>query len=95
MGNAILALHIKVFSLEIALPFAVVRRQRWKAKHTYINGRRLGFVGTGMTLFGNWIKWLVLIILTLGIYSFWVAPRITKWVVENTDFDPIQGTLGA
>ncbi len=23
---------------------------------------------------------------TLGIYSFWVIPRLTKWVVESTDF---------
>ena len=87
-GTAILAFVVTVLSLGIALPFAIVLRQRWKAKHTYINGYRLIFVGTGMSLFGNWLKWLVLIIVTLGVYSFWVVPRITKWVVENTDFDP-------
>ena len=31
--------------------------------------------GTGMGLFGNWLKWWFLIIITLGIYSFWVVPR--------------------
>jgi uncharacterized membrane protein YjgN (DUF898 family) len=46
------------------------------------------FVGTAMGLFGNWLKWLLLSIITLGIYLFWVGPRIQKWVVENTDFDP-------
>lgn len=88
LGNAILAFLITVLSLGIALPFAIVLRQRWKTKHTYVNGRRLIFLGTGMGLFGNWIKWFLLIVVTLGIYSFWVAPRVTKWVVENTDFDP-------
>lgn len=34
------------------------------------------------------IKWLLLCVITLGIYSFWVGPRIQKWIVENTDFDP-------
>ena len=41
-----------------------------------------------MGLFGLWIKWFLLIIITVGIYSFWVAPRIQQWKVENTDFDP-------
>ena len=27
-------------------------------------------------------------IITQGIYSLWVVPRVQKWVVENTDFDP-------
>jgi uncharacterized membrane protein YjgN (DUF898 family) len=39
-------------------------------------------------LFGLWIKWFLLTIITLGIYLFWVRPRIQKWIVENTDFDP-------
>jgi hypothetical protein len=25
--------------------------------------------------------------LGVGIYGFWVMPRVTKWIVENTDFD--------
>jgi uncharacterized membrane protein YjgN (DUF898 family) len=39
-------------------------------------------------LFGLWIKWFFLCVITLGIYSFWVAPRVQKWKVEHTDFDP-------
>ena len=95
LGNAILAFLITVLSLGIALPFAIVLRQRWKTKHTYVNGRRLIFLGTGIGLFGNWIKWFLLIVVTLGIYSFWVAPRITKWVVESTDFDPAHSPIAA
>lgn len=41
-----------------------------------------------MGLFGNWIKWLLLSIVTLGIYLFWVGPRIAQWKWEHTDFDP-------
>ena len=49
-----------------------------------------------MGLFGLWIKWFLLIVVTAGIYSFWVAPRIQQWKVENTDFDPTRqpNTLG-
>jgi uncharacterized membrane protein YjgN (DUF898 family) len=88
IGTALLAFLVTLLTLGIALPYAIVLRQRWRTKHTYINGHRLVFLGTGMSLFGNWIKWLLLIIITVGIYSFWVMPRLTKWVVENTDFDP-------
>ena len=40
-----------------------------------------------MQLFGLWVRWFLLTIVTLGIYGFWVAPRVHKWIVENTDFD--------
>jgi uncharacterized membrane protein YjgN (DUF898 family) len=86
LGTAILGFIITLFTLGICYPFALVLRERWKAKHSYIEGKQLVFTGSAIGLFGNWIKWLLLIIITLGIYSFWVGPRIRKWVWENTDF---------
>ena len=86
LGTGILGLLITVFTLGICYPFALVLRQRWRAKHSYIDGKQLIFTGSAWGLFGNWIKWLLLIIITLGIYSFWIAPRIQKWVWKNTDF---------
>ncbi|EJP21595.1 PF05987 domain protein [Streptococcus oralis SK304] len=44
--------------------------QNWKVKRTVIDGRRLYFDGTGSRFFRNWIKWFLLTIITLGIYSF-------------------------
>jgi uncharacterized membrane protein YjgN (DUF898 family) len=87
-GTALLAALITIVTLGICYPFALVLRERWRAKHTYIDGHRLVFTGTGLGLFGLWIKWLLLILITLGFYGFWVAPRIQKWKVEHTDFDP-------
>ncbi len=88
LGTALLAALITVFTLGICFPFALVLHERWKAKHTYIEGRRLMFTGTGMGLFGNWIKWWLLIIITFGIFSFWVGPKIQKWKTEKQAFDP-------
>lgn len=87
-GTGILAFLVTVASLGFAYPFALVLRERWKAKHTYIEGRQLIFTGTGLGLFGNWIKWLLLTFVTFGIYSFWVVPRLSKWKVEHQAFDP-------
>lgn len=96
LGTGILAALITICTFGICFPFALVLLERWRAKHTYIDGRRLLFSGTGMGLFGLWIKWLFLCFITFGIYSFWVAPRIQQWKVENTDFDPTwqPNTLG-
>ena len=86
VGTSILAFLITVVTLGIAYPYALVLMQRWKAKHTFVEGKQLVFTGTGIGLFGNWIKWFLLCVITLGIYSFWVQPRLTKWIVEHTDF---------
>lgn len=35
-------------------------------------------VGSTPGLIGHWIKWLLVSVITLGIYSFWVYPRLQK-----------------
>jgi uncharacterized membrane protein YjgN (DUF898 family) len=84
IGTGILAFLITVFTLGICYPFAFVLRERWRAKHSFIDGRQLIFAGSAVGLFGHWLKWFVLIIITLGIYSFWVGPRLYRWKWENT-----------
>lgn len=86
LGTSILAVLITLVTLGIAYPYALVLMQRWKAKHTFIDGKQLTFTGTGLGLFGHWIKWFLLCIITLGIYGFWVQPRVVRWTVEHTDF---------
>lgn len=77
---------ITLATLGICYPWAVVMTYRWKAKHTFLNGRQLQFNGNAWSLFGQWIKWFLLCIITFGIYSFWVYPRLTRWAVENQGF---------
>lgn len=54
------------------------------ATHTTIDGHQLTFDGTGGQLFGNYIKWLLLCIITLGIYSFWLTIKMKQWVTKHT-----------
>lgn len=88
LGTALLGFLITVVTLGICYPYALVLNERWRAKHSYIDGQRLIFTGTAVGLFGTWIKWLALTFLTLGIYLLWVGPRIVQWKWEHTDFDP-------
>ena len=88
-GTAFLATLITLFTVGICYPFSLVLRERWKAKYTYIDGRQLVFDGSAWALFGNWLKWVLFTVLTVGIYSFWVRPKLTQWIIENTDFAPV------
>ena len=86
IGVNLLAVLITFVTLGIAYPAAVCMRERWLAKNTIINGHRLNFDGTGWQLFGNYIKWFLLCIVTLGIYSFWLNIKMKQWIVSHTHF---------
>ena len=58
----------------------------WKINHTVVEGRRLQFNGSAVGLFGNWIKWFLLTIITFGIYGFWLSIALEKWKAKNTTF---------
>ena len=60
----------------------------WEIKHTVIDGRRLYFDGTALQLFGKWILWLLLSIVTFGIFLFWVGIALRKWKAKHTHFVP-------
>ena len=86
LGTTLLGFLVTVVTVGICYPFALVLMQRWKAKHTYIDGQQLVFTGSAVGLFGHWIKWFLLSVITLGIYLFWVAPRLQRWITVNTEF---------
>jgi len=86
LGTGLLGFLITLVTLGICYPFAVVLKERWRAKHSFIDGRQLVFTGSAWGLFGRWLLWLLLTLVTLGIYLFWVAPRIQRWKWEHTDF---------
>ena len=85
-GTAILSFLITIFTFGLGYPWALCLFHKWKAKHTYINGKQLIFIGGGFSLIWLWIKWYIFTILTLGIYIFWVIPSFNRWIVEHTDF---------
>lgn len=86
-GIWFLCVAVTVCTLGLGLPFAVALKERWRARHTLIEGRRLVFTGSAFRLLLRWVLWEVLIVVTLGAYSFWVVPRMTRWRVENLVFE--------
>ncbi len=80
LGMALLTL----FTLGIGAPWALCMKERWMARHTYIDDRQLRFDGTGGQLFGNYIVWMLLTLITFGIYSFWLEIKMKQWLVKHT-----------
>lgn len=87
IANSIVASIIIGLTCGIATPWAICYMMKFVIGHVIVDGRRLRFDGNGAQLFGNWIKWFLLTIVTCGIYSFWVTPRLYKWIASHTHFE--------
>lgn len=87
IGYRILGIIVTVFTLGICYPLAFTMVYRWEAKHTVIEGRRLRFEGSALGLFGHWIKWWLLTIITFGIYGFWLSIKLKQWITSHTYFE--------
>lgn len=83
---SLLAFLAVTFTFSLALPWVYAAFHRWLAAHTTIDGRPLRFDGTGSELFWHFLLWLVLTVLTFGIYGFWLYIRLTAWRVSHTHF---------
>lgn len=86
IGIGIVSVIVAIITLGFGIPWTVCYKQRWYAEHTYIDGKQLVFKGTAMGLFGQYIKWFLLTIITIGIYGFWLNIKLHQWVVANTTF---------
>ncbi|MEF9969948.1 MAG: DUF898 family protein [Ruthenibacterium sp.] len=86
IGWSVLGGIITTFTLGICYPWALCMVYGWETNHTVVNGHRLSFDGKATQLFGNWVKWLLLCIVTLGIYGFWLGISLRKWKVKHTHF---------
>lgn len=81
-GHKILSFLLKI--LIIGIPFAECMMEGWYVRHKVIDGVRITFDGNGLQLLGKKIVWLLLTIITFGIYSFWFKVKKKKWVVHHT-----------
>ena len=76
---------VAVLSLGLAMPFLVCIIMRWVCDNSVVSGKHYRFTGSAGDLFGTWIKWLLLSLVTFGIYSFWAARNMIRWVVGNIE----------
>lgn len=82
----IIQIILIIITLEIAAPWAVCYKEKWVKSNIIIDGKKLRFDGTGKGLFGNYIKWYLLTIITIGIYALWLNSNMRKWKIKHTHF---------
>lgn len=88
-----LVAFVGLISLGFAFPAMFCWKCRWEAKHTFINGRRLAFDGTGSQLFGNFLVWMLLSLITFGIYFMTLGKmKLIAWKTKHTHFEGAEKT---
>lgn len=80
------ALFVSIITLSLAHPAMVCWQERYRCRHTYIDGKRLKFDGLAVQLIGKYICWVLLTLVTLFIYSFWLSVKMKKWITKHTHF---------
>lgn len=80
---------LSALSLGFAVPALKCWFLRWKYRNTVIGGYRLKFNGTGGQLFGKWILWSLLCIVTVGIYTIWMPVKLLEWETKHVEIDSV------
>lgn len=84
IGVNLLCNFLTIISLGILYPFGICYKQKWLAKHTIINRKRIVFNGSSLSLIGHYLLWWFLTVITFGIYGFWLPIKMENWKAQNT-----------
>lgn len=84
IGINLLTSFIVLITATLGTAWAVCMYHRWVAKHTKINGKQVVFDGKGIQLFGKYIAWFFLGIITVGIFWLWLPIKMQKWLMKHT-----------
>lgn len=75
---------LTIISFGLLYPFVICYKQKWLAKHTIINRKRLTFKGTSLSLVGHYLLWWLLTLITFGIFGLWLPIKIWQWQTKHT-----------
>lgn len=87
IGINLLTALVTIVSLGFAYPAMYCFKKRWIYASTVVGGYRLKFTGTGGQLFGKYILWTFLTIITFGIFGIWLPVKYQKWETKHVEID--------
>jgi uncharacterized membrane protein YjgN (DUF898 family) len=90
--NPILAVILLYLAILFFIPFAIHGSFKYKMSRTSYRGIRFGYRGDRKEFILNFIKWIFLSIITLGIYSFWMDMKVRKYTHENIRYGDVEFT---
>ncbi len=76
---------VNLITLGLTYPLMLCKYMDWETRHTWINGRQLIFTGKAANLYGKYLLWYFLSVITIGIYYI-VKMRLNlvEWQTKNT-----------
>ena len=89
IGITLLTGFVSFVSLGFAYLAMFCFFKRWYYSNTIINGYRMRFTGSGGQLFGKYILWTFLSIVTCGIFSLWLPVKYMEWETKHIEIDSI------
>ena len=78
---------LNIITLGILIPWTTTWKEKYYAEKSMYSGKKVKFDGKGIQLLGRWVLWELLCIVTLGIYAFFMAIALKKWVVKHQHFE--------
>lgn len=87
IGINLLTALVNTVTLGFAYPAMYCFKKRWIYASTVVNGYRLKFTGKGRQLFGRYILWTFLGIITLGIFTLWWPIKYQRWETKHIEID--------
>ena len=94
IGWKLLGILVTVVTLGLGFPLAYCWKVRWEYEHTLYDGKRLSFDGRASQLIGNWILWLLLSLVTCGIYIIFIPKQLMNWKLLHLHLAGEQPYLG-
>ncbi len=92
IGWQLLRAAVGLVTAGMTAPYLDAAYYRWAWKHTMLDGRQLRFDGRGGQIFWRNMRWMLLTLVTAGVYAFWALPAYARWIAENTHYDdPAEG----
>ena len=85
-GRSFAVFFLTIITFGIAGPWLNCWYQRWVISKTKIDGHSLYFDGTGWQLVGSWVKWMLLTLITCGLFVFWFPVRVMHWNAKHIHF---------
>ena len=88
LANLFLSFFVVLFSLAtlgLLYPVLMCAYMRWETNRVYMNGRKLEFDGHAAQLYGKFLLWLFLSLITFGIYLLLRMPlNLQRWKISHT-----------
>lgn len=84
---ALLFLYLLILA---AIPFAIHGSLRYRMSRTSYRSIRLGYRGNRNELVKNFFKWIFFTIITLGIYSSWLAMNLRRFTHRHIRYGDIE-----